>query len=352
MLGVANSVQGLRAARARSGEASTPPSANTPFVRAQRDGALSGAPGVVIGGYDEAFVDPRYHTMYDNASHVDTAAVTAAATFVARALYRLAARDSDSDGESDATAAAAAAADAVPAVNVTLVAELLECLTVNWRCGLMVRHAAAELDHIADAAGWSGSDGDDNDGGGLSVDDLDWGSTPPTYYSSIISSWSGLPLATRVSHGTVGAHARWESAAPAWDKARDHAYVLPSSPLELFARSFLSSRLNAPRIADDSSGGSSKASTTASYASGAPVYPCLRAADCADVAVPRDCVIAGVARDVPRECAGGGHADGGATSGACVCPSAFYHIALDPGLEAHMNQLDAFEVCVRVRVRV
>ena len=81
-----------------------------------------------------------------------------------------------------------------------------------------------------------------------------------------------LPLAAR---GNRAARARTEDRS--WDEERDHAYTLPSSPLELFARSFLASRLGAPRTSD----------ADAAY------HPCNRAADCAGA--PRDCSVAGVA---------------------------------------------------------
>ena len=81
----------------------------------------------------------------------------------------------------------------MPAVNASLVDELLECLTRSWRCALMRRHVTAELDVIADAAGWQSSGG----GAALSIDELDWGAEPPSYYTSVIASWSGLPLAAR-----------------------------------------------------------------------------------------------------------------------------------------------------------
>ena len=173
MEAAASAIPSLDATRARDGAASTPPSPLTPFVRAMRDAATgaqaatrsAAAPGVVVAGYDDAFADPRYHSMYDNASHISADAVRTTATFLARALFRLAAKESDDDGAGETADAEAI----VPAVNASLVDELLECLTRSWRCALMRRHVTAELDLIADAAGWQASGG----GAALSIDELD-----------------------------------------------------------------------------------------------------------------------------------------------------------------------------------
>ena len=102
---------------------------------------------------------------------MDVNAVTAAATITARALYSLAGGDSTSD---------------IPVANTSLVEELAECLTVSWSCDLVASYASSEISAIGDGLGEP-----------LSGTDLDFGSSPPSYYPSVIYP-SGLPL---VVHG-------------------------------------------------------------------------------------------------------------------------------------------------------
>ena len=106
---------------------SLPPSPVRSFV----DASASPLQAVIISGYDAAFASRVYHSQYDNASRVDAAVVTAAATLLARSLYALA------TGVADPTAAAAAVPPSV-AANSSLVSSLLSCITVNATCPLLM----------------------------------------------------------------------------------------------------------------------------------------------------------------------------------------------------------------------
>jgi hypothetical protein len=83
----------------------------------------------LLAGYDSSFTSAVYGSQFDNATAVDAARVTAAATLLARSLYALA---------TNASTPAAAAAAVPPALvaNATLVGGLLACLTVSADCAL------------------------------------------------------------------------------------------------------------------------------------------------------------------------------------------------------------------------
>lgn len=81
----------------------------------------------VLSEYNGAFSNPFFYSRFDNSSNVDSVAVTAAATVLARGLYAVASNKTTP----------AQAAGAVPAelqANAQLVSDILGCITVNAQC--------------------------------------------------------------------------------------------------------------------------------------------------------------------------------------------------------------------------
>jgi hypothetical protein len=144
---------------------SFPPSSLTAFLATQ---PWLGC--VLISGYDYEYSDAAFHSQFDRvgvlgheAFSVDS--VVLASRLLATSLYQLA--DGNMAIEID--------------VNVSLVAELASCLTRDGLiCDAIAPYIAAEASNIAYVAG-------------IEVP-IKWGLSPPSFYSSVISSSSGLPL--------------------------------------------------------------------------------------------------------------------------------------------------------------
>ena len=64
--------------------------------------------------------------------------------------------------------------------NASLIAELTVCLTESWRCELIERFLPMELEKLSESSGTPVT--------------LDLGTSPPSYYTSVVSASSGLPL--------------------------------------------------------------------------------------------------------------------------------------------------------------
>mmetsp|Transcript_17556 Transcript_17556/g.32210 ORF Transcript_17556/g.32210 Transcript_17556/m.32210 type:complete len:724 (-) Transcript_17556:29-2200(-) len=241
-----------------SKEAGLPPSPLSSFLQ-----ELPSLPGAVLTGYDSAFSDPAYHSNLDTSSPsvetagrvgIDVSAVESAASVLARALYRLATDDTmTTDIEVDSS----------------LVADLVECLASHGlTCSAVAPYVSSEAVSLGSVA-------------------IDWGSSPPSYYTSVLSSNSGLPL---VEHNG----AFYSKFSGEWNEKNDRVVLVPSG-FEMFLRSFLALRLNG--ITEIKDGGS--------------------------CATQSDCPPCSPASSVTQEC----------VLGNCVCPVSFYHIALDTGLK-------------------
>lgn len=253
-----------------------PPSPLTSLLKAN-----SSLSGLVLAGYSSTFSDPRYHSHMDEWPFLNTTSLADVTTFVARAVYSAA-------GGADADLSSISA-------NATLVKELVSCLTQDWNCKQLMRpYIQSETDSLFDYLGRS-----------TYLPDVP---TTPSFYSSIIASYQGLPL-VQVGSGKKGGvsdlYASWDGD---FDASRgDKVYVVPK-PLEAFTRAFLAATISQ--------------ADTSSFQGGS----CKKAADCGD-----------------------GTCDGGLStlecvSGQCVCRSlAFYHTALDPGLRPSQTP-DQFEV--------
>ena len=155
--------------------------------------------------------------------------------------------------------------------------ELCECLTVTWSCDLIATYASSEISAIGDGIGEP-----------LSGADLDFGSSPPSYYPSVIYP-SGLPMVVHGGrlYGKYGGK---------WNVNEDKVYVMPST-IEMFVRTFLGHRFGAASqyMDDDADDGGS---------------PCNNANDCGKCS----------ASGVKKEC----------ILNECTCVAAFYHTAMDP----------------------
>lgn len=174
--------------------------------------------------------------------------------------------------------------DDVPAINVTLAEELLECLLTDWLCPLMSQYASAELRNMASYLGGSVY--------------MRRGSVPPTYYTGVLEpSSGGLPV---IQHGAYvyGRYTMEEGVS--WDQNHDKIYSVPSV-LEAFLRTALSHYL----------GGNGGPMEEGADEPGA----CSASSDCGQ------CTILDYEDTVQMEC----------VNDVCICPAAFYHLALDPG---------------------
>jgi nicastrin len=171
--------------------------------------------------------------------------------------------------------AGGASADDVPAVNSTLVSALVGCLTSSWDCDFMSGYYRSEQANLANYL------------------DTSWislrgSTTPPNYYVGVIyATQNRLPV---VQHA-ASVYTRYSGT---FDPSTDVVYVIPSK-LEAFARSYLMFTLGSER------------NSTAGCASSA------------------DCGVCSILHydQVRMEC----------QQGQCICPNAFYHLAMDPGIE-------------------
>jgi len=112
---------------ARAGDTPVPPP--TPLLSFQETTPPLTIDGAVLSGYDLQFATTFFHSEFDNASQIDAGVVANAATAVAKGLYALATNAST-------PAAAAALVPQTLVANASLVAEMVQCITVNARCAL------------------------------------------------------------------------------------------------------------------------------------------------------------------------------------------------------------------------
>eukprot|EP00638_Chattonella_subsalsa_P004862 CAMPEP_0117754072 /NCGR_PEP_ID=MMETSP0947-20121206/12613_1 /TAXON_ID=44440 /ORGANISM="Chattonella subsalsa, Strain CCMP2191" /LENGTH=694 /DNA_ID=CAMNT_0005573095 /DNA_START=196 /DNA_END=2281 /DNA_ORIENTATION=- len=167
-----------------------------------------------------------------------------------------------------------------------LVSELLSCMTQNSTCSLMEGYIHQDMANLkADT--------------GLIVD---YGYTlPPMYYSGVFGSGvNGQPTFSRNYDDGSLSYGRFTEE---YDENTDFVYTVPSS-LETFIRAFL---------ADKMAQGSFRASS------------CSTSDDCGYCG---DAYFNGT-----QEC----------VQGSCACRTAFFHMALDPGLEA-TESLSVFDI--------
>lgn len=170
-----------------------------------------------------------------------------------------------------------------PVVNASFTAELVDCLLSDWLCPLMSKYAQAELNNMASYLGGAVY--------------MRRGSVPPNYYVGVLDpSSGGLPV---IQHGSyVYGKYSLEDEESVWDKNHDKIYNVPSV-LEAFLRSALTLHLGGAVDVD-----------------GEGSIACAVSTDC------DKCSILDLTDTVQMEC----------ILEQCVCPAAFYHLALDNGM--------------------
>mmetsp|Transcript_8508 Transcript_8508/g.12701 ORF Transcript_8508/g.12701 Transcript_8508/m.12701 type:complete len:713 (-) Transcript_8508:121-2259(-) len=161
-----------------------------------------------------------------------------------------------------------------PEVNASWVADILQCLLEDWSCPIMSKYVSYETANLGEYLGGTVH--------------LDAGESPPSYYVGVLeASTGGLPV---VQHG----HYVYGRYTGEWDAKHDRVYAVPNY-LEAFIRTSLSHHLGLE---------------------GNTTTECMTSADCGSCSVLEY-------SDVQMEC----------VLARCQCPSAFYHLALDPGVE-------------------
>ncbi|KAH9101318.1 hypothetical protein LEN26_015746 [Aphanomyces euteiches] len=119
-----------------------PPGPLTSFLNDKEYGNAS-LVSAVLTGYDSAFM-PTYHSRADTNNSIQADKVVQAAQVLAEALFT----------------AAAVPGTAVPStisVNATLVADLMNCITSNWRCGTMKAYSKLLVTSMNDYLDFSDS---------------------------------------------------------------------------------------------------------------------------------------------------------------------------------------------------
>lgn len=166
-------------AQASSVEDSLPPSSVSSLVKL----SASGAGGVVLTGYDDAFVaNSLYHSHLDSVSKsqsIDKGAIAASATLLARSA--VAAAYQNENNEVDAATAAAYAMNLLPAAvssSSTTFENLYNCLFSDGNCETLITYASVESANDAIRTGI-------NLGIGQPI------RTPPNYYVSVYNHENG-----------------------------------------------------------------------------------------------------------------------------------------------------------------
>ena len=165
--------------------------------------------------------------------------------------------------------------DNIAAINTEWTTSLLDCLVSDWGCEMMQEYVTAEVANIEYALH-----------GDVTIDE---GTVPPNYYVGTLNAVNGgLPV---VQHGDY-VYGKYDGE---WNSGRDVAFIIPNA-LEAFVRSSLSYHLFAESI-------------------DAEEVSCESTADCGN------CTILDY-EGVMMEC----------LLQVCVCPTASYHLAVDPGI--------------------
>jgi hypothetical protein len=168
----------------------------------------------------------------------------------------------------------------VAEVNSVWTSNMLECLLSDWSCPFMQNYVSAEKSNIEYALH-----------GEIAMDS---GTVPPSYYAGTLNAANGgLPVVQHEQY-IYGKYTGED-----WNSDRDRAFIIPNA-LEAFIRSALSFHLSAETRTE-----------------GAGATECETTAECGN------CTILDY-EAVRMEC----------LLSACVCPTASYHLAVDPGLES------------------
>ncbi|KAL7549397.1 hypothetical protein ACHAWF_012666 [Thalassiosira exigua] len=296
------------------GVVSLPPTPLTSLVKL----SSSTIGGVVLAGYDDAFVDGSYHSHLDSTSSgrrsVDKDAIASAATLLARAAVAAAYRSADGGDEVDCATAAAYASESLPdaadSASETF-ATLYECLFEDGNCEAFLTRGTVERRNDAARTGL----------------DLGLGvplGKPPSYYASIYDSSNGQAFvrASGKYYGSMVHGGTDADGIPVKDYGDDEsdAFLLRPSLLEASLFGTLNDFLGRgsfvaveEEVEGEDGGGASVAT--------APTLATCRGGD--------DCASVEYCDGTTPTCAGG----------TCVCGSrAHYHPALDEALTPAANR--------------
>jgi hypothetical protein len=148
-----------------------PPSPLSSFI--ESDDSIG---GIVLSGYDMEYMDPSYHSNFDTNTanggykDIDKLALISTTTILAKSLISIAKNEKSSSLSSIDIS-----------VNHSLVEDLITCLTkAGLNCSQLSTYFSSEVVSL-----WSSID---------STPTVDYGTSPPSYYASVLSSVSGLPL--------------------------------------------------------------------------------------------------------------------------------------------------------------
>ena len=298
-----------------------PPTPLTSFIRGAEELSNSSFLGVTITGYgSSSFIDPSYHTRLDEM--VDSSSMKENIFKASRLVLAM-------------VLSVSGISRTAVSINDDLADSLVDCLYYNWTCSVLKPYIDSELSNLNEYITMN----EEDEGVDAFTDDIltdipVWDYEPPTqvhvntsqvtsFYSGILSS-SVQPIVNLngKKYGRLSTDILWEDDREAfseeegiydksmdkytWNKENNKIYAVPNT-LEGLIRGFLSFHLSSDRF------------------SSSTVTSCKTSSDCSrnDLNVTATCSI-GFYTSVVKEC----------IQEECVCPGAFYHLAMDTGIEA------------------
>ncbi|TYZ62164.1 hypothetical protein PybrP1_009635 [[Pythium] brassicae (nom. inval.)] len=227
----------------------------------------------VLAGYDSAYTSAAYNSRHDVFESLDVAAVTKASQVLAEALYQLAAK--------------APSSDKLKTIQVerALVAEMLQCVSADWRCALMTNYSTPIVATLVDYLGMRATA---------------WPAfqKPTTLYAGPLNENRHMLVKKLKAGGNPSYFTVYNQS---WVEDTDRVKLFPNA-YETFTRAFLAAAMQ-----------------DASAAKAAPA--CTK----------------------NQECPGGGKGMECVYPGVCAAQSAYFHLAMSPGL-ARTRQLGVYAV--------
>lgn len=300
------SANGEYTAQASSAEDSLPPSPVSSLVQL----SASGAGGVVLTGYDDAFVaNSLYHSHLDSVSKsqsIDKDAIAASATLLARSA--VAAAYQNENNEVDAATAAAYALNLLPntvSASSTTFESLYSCLFSDGNCDTLIKYASVESANDAIRTGI-------NLGIGQPL------GKPPNYYVSVYNheNGQGFVAASGFKYGAMDSSAEdKDDYVKDYGEDENDTTLLRPSLLEMSLNGLLNDFLGRGSFAD------SNDETTPDLKACSSTNDCSKVSYCSSSDSNELAAIS--------TCAGG----------QCICGSrAHYHPALDEAISPAANQ--------------
>jgi len=288
------------------GTASLPPSPVSSLVKL----SASGAGGVVLTGYDDAFVaNSLYHSHLDSVSmsqSIDKDAIAASATLLARSA--VAAAYQNENNEVDAATAAAYALNLLPnavSSSSTTFEKIYNCLFSDGNCDAFVKYASVESANDAIHTGF-------NLGIGQPL------GKPPNFYVSVYNheNGQGFVAASGFKYGAMDSSAEdKEDYVKDYGDNENDAILLRPSLLEMSLNGLLNDFLGRGSFVDSNDG------------TAPDLVDCSSSNDCSSVSYCSSSDSSELA--TTSTCAGG----------KCICGSrAHYHPAVDEAISPVANE--------------